>query len=88
VEASLATLKCMSCPSAEAGASAGASFGDSCFSVGKKIEAGVSVSAGSFCAQYVAGMTCASSMILQGLKGGSGGPSAGASASMGASAGC
>ncbi|MCK5273289.1 MAG: hypothetical protein KAR37_01470, partial [Alphaproteobacteria bacterium] len=44
VEASLATLKCMSCPSAEAGASAGASFGDSCFSVGKKIEAGVSVS--------------------------------------------
>lgn len=88
VEASLESLKCMSCPSAGASASAGASFGDSCFSVGKKVEAGVSVSAGSFCEQYVAGMTCAASMILQGLKGGSSGPSASASAEAGASAGC
>ncbi len=88
VEARVEALKCLSCPKAEASASASVSFGDSCFSVEKKIEAGVSVSAGSFCAQYVAGMTCASSMILQGLKGGSGGPSAGASAEAGASAGC
>jgi hypothetical protein len=88
VEASLKKLKCMSCPGAGASASAGASFGDSCFSVGKKIEAGVSLSAGSFCEKYVAGMTCASSMILQGLKGESGGPSASASAEAGASAGC
>ncbi|UCH74578.1 MAG: transglutaminase family protein [Rhodospirillales bacterium] len=88
VEASLEKLKCMSCPSAGAGASAGVSYGDSCFSVGKKVEAGASVSAGSFCEQYVAGMTCASSMILQGLKGGSGGPSASASAGAEINAGC
>lgn len=88
VEARVEALKCMSCPKAEASASAGASFGDSCFSVRKKIEAGVSVSAGSFCEQYVAGMACASSMILQGLKGGSGGPSASASAGVEAKAGC
>lgn len=88
VEARVEALKCLSCPSAGASASAGASFGDSCFSVGKKIEAGVSVSAGSFCEQYVAGMTCASSMILQGLKGGSGGPSASVSAGVEANAGC
>lgn len=88
VEARIETLKCLSCPKAEASASAGASFGDSCFSVEKKIEAGVSVSAGSFCAQYVAGMSCASSMILQGLKGGSGGPSGSVNAGFEAKAGC
>ncbi|MDH3242665.1 MAG: transglutaminase family protein [Alphaproteobacteria bacterium] len=88
VEASLEGLKCLSCPKAEASASAGVSYGDSCFSVGVKIEAGVSVSAGSFCEQYVAGMTCASSMILQGLKGESGGPSVSVSAGVEAKAGC
>jgi hypothetical protein len=88
VEARVKALKCLSCPGAKAAASAGASYGDSCFSVGKKVEAGVSVSAGSFCESYVAGMACASDMILSGLKGGSSGPSASVGAGAEATAGC
>jgi len=88
VEARVEALKCLSCPKAEASASAGASFGDSCYKVEKKVEAGASVSVGSFCEKYVAGMACASSMILSGLKGGSGGPSGAVEAGVNASAGC
>jgi hypothetical protein len=88
VEARVKMLKCLSCPKAEASVSAGASFGDSCYKVEKKIEAGVSVSAGSFCEKYVAGMACASSMILNGLKGGSGGPSGSVEGGVNVEAGC
>lgn len=88
VEARVKMLKCLSCPKAEASVSAGASFGDSCYKVEKKIEAGASVSAGSFCEKYVAGMACASSMILNGLKGGSGGPSGSVEGGVSVEAGC
>ena len=73
VEASVKSIMCNSCASKagfSAGASGGASYGGDCMKFEKKIKqtVGASVSV-SFCEQYQAGFTCASGMLLRGLKG-------------------
>ena len=73
VEAYVKSIMCSSCASkagASAGASGGVSYGGDCLkwekSIKQKVGASVSVS---FCEQYQAGFTCASGMLLRGLKG-------------------
>jgi hypothetical protein len=89
VEKYVKSIMCSSCVSkagASAGASGGVSAGNDCFSIEKKVEAEINVGAKvSFCESYQKGFSCASGLLLQGLRGGKGGAAATAGGQIGVS---